>query len=109
MDTPTKVINIASVVLGIIVGLGTGWYVPLPPVVLHSGNKLLLRAVYNLVQEKVKHATGLPQYTGDTTPRSLERAPLLRDFSPPRSEEDQPQPPQPRSETRIKGRRSPKR
>ena len=27
MDTPTKAINIASVVLGIIVGLGTGWYV----------------------------------------------------------------------------------
>jgi len=34
MDTPTKAINIASVVLGIIVGLGTGWYVPLALVVL---------------------------------------------------------------------------
>jgi len=99
MDTPTKAINIASIVLGIVVGLGTGW------------------AVYNLVQEKIKHATGLPQHRDDTTGSILEGvdqgAPLLRDFSPPTSdEEDQPQPPQPpppRADARLQGRRSPRR
>ena len=42
MDTPTKAINIASIVLGIIVGLGTGWYVPFFPRCFISKTELLL-------------------------------------------------------------------
>jgi hypothetical protein len=73
-----------------------------------------LRAVYHLVQEKIKKATGLPQHRDDTASRILEDAdqgaPLLRDFSPPNSDEEvQPQSPKPRPETRIQGRRSPRR
>lgn len=73
-----------------------------------------LRAVYHLVQEKIKNATGLPQHRDDTAARILEDvdqgAPLLRDFSPPSSDEEaQPQPPQSHPESRIQGRRSPRR
>ena len=73
-----------------------------------------LRAVYRLVQEKIKKATDLPQHRDDTAARILEDvdqgAPLLRDFSPPSSDEEvQPQPPATRPESRLQGRRSPRR
>ncbi|KIM29599.1 hypothetical protein M408DRAFT_328826 [Serendipita vermifera MAFF 305830] len=76
MDTTTKILNYASVALGIIIGVGTGW------------------VVYRLTQQKIRELPEFPREIDDAAADALleaeQGAPLLRDYSPEPEDDDEP-------------------
>lgn len=87
MDTKTKIVNIASILIGVLIAFLAGWYVHLLGLHYKLKTHSIHRLTWRLTEKEIRKTAGATSQEGEDATEALEEAndsPLIRSFSPQR-------------------------